>query len=154
MLSNNEKDVDPRLFFALIGVLEKWEKGPWKVLQKMVRTLVGRCRGGAKRKKRKKTTGRTRTKNRRKSDTPRRASIRVGGCWCRARRRKKRKTVVRARARKRRKTMGRTMFGRGGGKDEGWRRWKERRTKSKRLKMNGGQIITEVSGMVLNANLV
>ena len=54
--------------------------------------------------------------------TPRRASIRVGRCRCRARRKKKRKTMMRARAKKRRKTMGRTMFGRGGGKDEGWRR--------------------------------
>ena len=52
-----------------------------------------------------------------KEGTPRRASIRVGGCRCRCRvkRRKKRKTMVRARARKKRKTMGRTMFGRGGG---------------------------------------
>ena len=64
MLSNNEKDIDSRLFFALKRVLENPSK--------MVRTLVGRCRGGAKRKKRKKTTGRTRTNNRRKSDVLRR----------------------------------------------------------------------------------
>ena len=55
--------------------------------------------------------------------TPRRASIRVGRCRCRARRKKKRKTMTRARAKKRRKTVGRTMFGRGGGgKDGGWSR--------------------------------
>ena len=47
--------------------------------------------------------------------TPRRASITVGRCRCRARRKKKRKTMTRARAKKRRKTVGRTMFGRGGG---------------------------------------
>ena len=50
-----------------------------------------------------------------KEGAPRRASIRVGRCRCRARRKKKRKTMMRARAKKRRKTMGKTMFGRGGG---------------------------------------
>ena len=89
----------------------------------MVQTLFGRCRGGAKRKKRKKTTGeqelRTGGKVVCKEGTPGRASIRVERCRCRARRKKKRKTMMRARAKKRRKTMGRTMFGRGGARMRG-----------------------------------
>ena len=88
----------------------------------MVRTLVARCRGSAKRKIGRRQWGaqelRTGGKVVCKDGTPRRASIRVGGCRCRARRKKKRKTMVRARARKGRKTISRTMFGRGG-KDEG-----------------------------------
>ena len=51
-----------------------------------------------------------------KEGTPRRASIRVGQSRCRARRKKKRNTMMIARAKKRRKTVGRTIFGRGGGR--------------------------------------